>query len=35
MNENMKRFLWIFAAMLFAMPPEALAQGVEMVIPVP
>ena len=31
----MKRFLWIFAAMLFAMTPEALAQGVDMVIPVP
>lgn len=31
----MKRFLWIFAAMFFAMTPEALAQGVDMVIPVP
>ena len=31
----MKRFLWIFAAMLFAMTSEALAQGVDMVIPVP
>ena len=35
MNENMKRFLWIFAAMLFAMTSEVLAQGVDMVIPVP
>lgn len=31
----MKRFLWIFAAMFFAMTSEALAQGVDMVIPVP
>ena len=31
----MKRFLWIFAAMFFAMTSEVLAQGVDMVIPVP